>query len=314
VTASKSIVSFATRGTSETVTWTRSQGSTTNTRTAQASSSSNADTVSWSGSTGSGFTFSSTGNGQDTATATFTYDSVSASCTAYFIDIGPVGPTSCFIAGTPICLQDNTFKKIKDVAVGDKVKGENGSINTVLRNIPCDFPFEYLYGLNGENPFFTANHPFLTTEGWKALDPDLTAEIDGQEIADLLVGKLEKGDVLIKDTGEEEIILFTRRKFEENEKLVYNLSTDGTNTYIANNYVVHNKCDIRLKKNIRFLKWFMGQNIYTWEWNELAAELGIMGPTKGFIAQEVLKTRPDAVVLDDDGYYSVDFRKLGLIK
>ena len=103
-------------------------------------------------------------------------------------------------------------------------------------------------------------------------------------------------------------------KFEENEKLVYNLSTDGTNTYIANNYVVHNKCDIRLKKNIRFLKWFMGQNIYTWEWNELAAELGIMGPTKGFIAQEVLKTRPDAVVLDDDGYYSVDFRKLGLIK
>ena len=109
---------------------------------------------------------------------------------------------------------------------------------------------------------------------------------------------------------------FTSRSLEDHEKTVYNISTDGTNTYTANGYIVHNKSDARLKKNIRFLGYApkIGQNIYKWEWTDKAYTLdGVLAGTTGVIAQEVFKTRPDTVHLDKDGYYTVDFEKLGLI-
>ncbi len=314
VSASKSSVTFSNRNASQTVTWTRATGSTTSTASVVASSASNANTVSWASTAPSGWSNSRSGNGTAAATCTMSYNSVSAACTAIYVDLGPIGPTTCFVARTPVCLQDGTFKKIVDVETGDKVRGENGSINTVLGNYSCEFPFEHLYGINEEEPFFTANHPFLTKDGWKAVDPELTLIIDGKEVADILVGKLQVGDILIKDEGGEEVLsALTKRPLEQSEKTVYNLSTDGTNTYTANSFVVHNKSsDIRLKKNIKFLKWFKGQYIYSWDWNDIADSLGITGPTIGVIAQEVMETRPDLVSIDDKGYYSVNYEKLGI--
>jgi len=65
--------------------------------------------------------------------------------------------------------------------------------------------------------------------------------------------------------------------------------------------------DVRLKDNIVFLGWFMGQKLYSWTWNALATSLGITGHAIGVIAQEV---RDDCVVADEFGLLKVNYRKL----
>lgn len=65
--------------------------------------------------------------------------------------------------------------------------------------------------------------------------------------------------------------------------------------------------DEKLKDNITFLGWFMGQRIYSWTWNALAVSLGINTPTIGVIAQEV---GPEFREMHPDGYLMVKYRKL----
>lgn len=68
--------------------------------------------------------------------------------------------------------------------------------------------------------------------------------------------------------------------------------------------------DHRLKENITLIGFLKGFNIYSWTWNKLAQSFGLNGRSYGVIAQEVLKTRPDAVV--DDGYLKVNYELLGI--
>lgn len=69
--------------------------------------------------------------------------------------------------------------------------------------------------------------------------------------------------------------------------------------------------DMRLKENIRWIGSNNGINIFTWDWNEKAKELGLEGSSRGVMAQEVLETNPDAV--DTSGeYLRVDYSMLGI--
>ena len=66
--------------------------------------------------------------------------------------------------------------------------------------------------------------------------------------------------------------------------------------------------DERLKENIKPIgKSENGHNLYTWDWNDKAKELGVNDPTTGVLAQEVMKYMPEAVVKDEDGYYKVNY-------
>ena len=66
--------------------------------------------------------------------------------------------------------------------------------------------------------------------------------------------------------------------------------------------------DERLKENIKPIgKSENGHNLYTWDWNEKAKELGVNDPTTGVIAQEVKKYMPEAVITDENGYYMVNY-------
>jgi hypothetical protein len=66
--------------------------------------------------------------------------------------------------------------------------------------------------------------------------------------------------------------------------------------------------DERLKTNIKFSHVENGYNIYTWDWID-----GFDGNyNKGVIAQEVLEINPDAVVVNPNGYYGVDYSAIGL--
>ena len=68
--------------------------------------------------------------------------------------------------------------------------------------------------------------------------------------------------------------------------------------------------DVRLKDNVTHIGIDRGYNIYSWDWNEKALELGVDTPTYGVMAQEVLETNPDAVELMDNGYYAVNYGEL----
>jgi len=66
--------------------------------------------------------------------------------------------------------------------------------------------------------------------------------------------------------------------------------------------------DVRLKKNIEFVgKNKQGFNIYKWDWNDKANELGEFGSEVGVLAQELMETHPERVSLHDSGYYQVDY-------
>jgi len=68
--------------------------------------------------------------------------------------------------------------------------------------------------------------------------------------------------------------------------------------------------DIRLKDNVELIGQIKGHNVYTWDWNDTAKDLGVDSPAKGVIAQEVLEVKPDAVAIHDSGYLMVNYGAL----
>lgn len=69
--------------------------------------------------------------------------------------------------------------------------------------------------------------------------------------------------------------------------------------------------DERLKDNIEYYDTMPnGVNVYTWDWNDTAKSLGVDTPPFGVIAQEIMKTHPDAVMEGDDGYLRVNYGKI----
>ena len=69
--------------------------------------------------------------------------------------------------------------------------------------------------------------------------------------------------------------------------------------------------DAELKENITKIgELEPGIGWYTWDWNDKAKDIGAeTEPSEGLLAQEVLKVKPEAVVVKD-GYYAVDYSKV----
>ncbi len=71
------------------------------------------------------------------------------------------------------------------------------------------------------------------------------------------------------------------------------------------------KSDIRLKENVMKIDEVQpGVGWYTWDWNDTAKAMGVDDPTEGVIAQELKAVDPSAVIMGEDGYYSVDYSKV----
>ena len=69
---------------------------------------------------------------------------------------------------------------------------------------------------------------------------------------------------------------------------------------------IFNWSDERLKTNIEKIGNKDGYNIYKWEWNNKAKDMGISDPTVGVLAQEVMHI-PGVVLIEDNGYYKVNY-------
>ena len=65
------------------------------------------------------------------------------------------------------------------------------------------------------------------------------------------------------------------------------------------------KSDIRLKEDIEPVGILCGIPVYTFRY------IGIAGRWFGAMAQEVMKLVPDAVFMESDGFYAIDYRRLG---
>lgn len=64
--------------------------------------------------------------------------------------------------------------------------------------------------------------------------------------------------------------------------------------------------DKRLKENIELVGQENGHNVYKFTYKNSDT------PFIGVMAQEVIKTNPDAVIMNDNGYYSVNYDKIGV--
>ena len=148
---------------------------------------------------------------------------------------------SCFIAGTKVTMADGTLKNIENVKVGDKVKGHKEE-NTVIKLDPTLLADRKLYSFNdNEHYFFTSEHPFMTEEGWKSIKPEKTKERDGVELYDQLKGELKVGDKLVTDNGPIKVTDIKSKEMNNPEMPLYNFNVSNDNSYIADDYVVHNK-------------------------------------------------------------------------
>lgn len=144
--------------------------------------------------------------------------------------------SSCFTAGTMVTLADGSAKDIAEILKGDKVRGIGGSVNTVVGVETPRLGERLLYAINGGKSFVTAEHPFMTTVGWKSVDPELTKK----ESAKLEVGTLSVGDTLVTSNGNVFIESLTPTRGDPAQTL-YNLLLDGDHTYYADGFLVHNK-------------------------------------------------------------------------
>lgn len=160
----------------------------------------------------------------------------------------------CFAAGTSILMADGSTRPIESIQIGDLVMGGNGRANRVVEIERPMLGPRRLYALNGGKPFVTAEHPFMTTEGWKAIDPARTAV----ENPSLSVQRLCPGDRLVvlrptrlavldnlalaPEPSLEPVVLLDLRGFEASPHTpLFNLLLDGDHAYFANRYLVHNK-------------------------------------------------------------------------
>ena len=148
----------------------------------------------------------------------------------------------CFTAGTKVIISNRQCMSIEEVTEGMKILSHGGTISTqtneqVATLVPME---ETIYGFNNEDPFFSRGHAFWTTEGWKAIDPQLARE----ENPDLAIGTLQVGDIVFCIAQSSPLLYkpviihdFTSRKMEA-ATTMYGLHLTGYMSYHANGYVV----------------------------------------------------------------------------
>lgn len=70
--------------------------------------------------------------------------------------------------------------------------------------------------------------------------------------------------------------------------------------------------DPQLKDNIKLIGSENNHNIYTWDWNDNALELGLTGSSTGVLANEVKKVMPEAIKMHESGYMLVNYDMIGV--
>ncbi|MCX9106448.1 Hint domain-containing protein [Aeromonas veronii] len=158
---------------------------------------------------------------------------------------------SCFIAGTRITMADGSTRPIETLRVGERVLDQHGGSNRILAIERVILGKRRLYGINDLPPFFTAEHPLLTTRGWAAISPAMTRTENPQlAVLPLFTGMqimcspapvMVTGNLVLQP--QPELLLVESLCWIEASPTtaLFNLLLDGSHSYIANELIVHNK-------------------------------------------------------------------------
>lgn len=158
---------------------------------------------------------------------------------------------SCFIAGTRITMADGSTRPIETLRVGERVLDQHGGSNRILAIERVILGKRRLYGINDLPPFFTAEHPLLTTRGWAAISPAMTRTENPQlAVLPLFTGMqimcrpapaIVTGNLALQP--QPELLLVESLCWIEASPTtaLFNLLLDGSHSYIANELIVHNK-------------------------------------------------------------------------
>ncbi|WP_429151818.1 hypothetical protein [Aeromonas hydrophila] len=157
---------------------------------------------------------------------------------------------SCFVAGTRILMADGEERPIETLQVGERVRDQYGHSNRILAVERVLLGARRLYGLNRLAPFFTAEHPLLTTRGWAAIAPAMTRS-ENPTLAVLplftgmhLLGWSEHGSAgnLALAPHLVELLVESLCWLDAPPTTaLFNLILDGSHSYVANGLIVHNK-------------------------------------------------------------------------
>ena len=172
------------------------------------------------------------------------YANLHGTCQTIIRDFFP----SCFVAGSKVKVYaENGFLdvNIEDVQIGDKVLGRNNVLNTVLEYDRPLLSNRKLYDINKNNDYFVSEeHPMLTKKGWKSLKPEYIQKYEIEIWEELFEGRddvqLAVGDEMVMYDGTFTVINSLDVKEADFYTQLYNFNLDGDNTYVVNNYVVHN--------------------------------------------------------------------------
>ncbi|AUZ78281.1 MULTISPECIES: Hint domain-containing homing endonuclease [Aeromonas] len=157
---------------------------------------------------------------------------------------------SCFIAGTRILMADGCERPIETLRIGDRVRGRHGQSNRIQAIERVALGARRLYGLNHLPPFFTAEHPFLTTRGWAAIAPAMTrTENPALAVLPLFTGMHllgwseggSAGNLALAPHPVELPVTSLSWVDAPPATALFNLILDGSHSYVANGLIVHNK-------------------------------------------------------------------------
>ncbi|MCI5049354.1 MAG: Hint domain-containing protein [Rickettsiales bacterium] len=145
-----------------------------------------------------------------------------------------VAEAFCILEGTEIVLVDGSKKNIEDIKLGDKLR--SGAKNVVMVEAVSKVIRKKgaLHSINGSRAFITAEHPIMTTKGWKAIAPnsDLDHSIK-------ILGALEVGDEIVTADGTETVKTIEAKDLESDAGVAtYNLIVNGDGTFVADGVVV----------------------------------------------------------------------------
>ncbi len=162
--------------------------------------------------------------------------------------------TFCFLAGSPVALENGSTKPIEEIVVGDRVIGAFGEINTVTGTISSTLGFVPITNINGEHkttaphPHIAADHTFCCSapgvlkftygKQFPITGADGTREkrvikgVNPERIAALQVGT-----VLQSLTGPRPVTSLETIRMPPATR-VYHLTTDGSHSYTVDGYAV----------------------------------------------------------------------------
>lgn len=162
---------------------------------------------------------------------------------SYTIDLNT--SVCCVPSYSQILYPNNLTKSAEDVKIGDIILGYNESNNTyqevevldiIHKNRPdlCKVIFEDDTYLE-----LTPDHPILTNIGWCAYKPETSTAYESMG----LIHQLESNQQVLQLNGEYKQIKDIEYNMLEQPIDVYTFNTtEGIDTYIAENCVVHNAC------------------------------------------------------------------------